>query len=279
MLGIHLLRFAAGAAIAAQLTGHLLTTAIGADALAWELAIFAVYLFNGVMDIHEDQVNGSRRPIATGALPRRTAAGVAAGAAMLGLGCAAATGVVPAAAVVAVLAIGWQYSARPGLFKQRPAGTAAAGAAMGFLAYVIGFSSQASASSMTSAPGALTFAVTMAAWMALTGAPAKDLSDIPGDAAAGRRTIPVLCGERLTRRVIAGAAVVIAAAFAIGATRTAAILTDPAIALGCGAAALAIISLHPISAGSRGRRRLPYRAFMATQYLANACLLLAMLTH
>ncbi len=279
MLGIHVIRFAAGVALAARITGHLMTAAAGIDAAAWEMAIFAVYLFNGVMDIHEDRVNGSRRPIATGALSRRTATCVAAFAALLSLAAAAVTGAATTATVAAVLVIGWQYSARPGLLKRRPAGTAVAGASMGFLAYVTGFSSQADAVSMVIAPGAVTFAIAMSAWMAFVGAPAKDLSDVPGDAAAGRRTLPVLWGERPTRHVIAGAAVIIAIAFAVAAARGSEFLDSPAVALATGAAAISFISLHPVSIGSRARRRLPYRVFMLTQYVTNACLLAAVLAH
>jgi 4-hydroxybenzoate polyprenyltransferase len=279
VLGIHLIRFAAGAAIAVRLTGHLRVAHAGTDGAAWELAIFAVYLFNGVSDVHEDRINGSGRPIATGALSRRAAAYVAACAALLSLAAAAITGVATAGAVAAVLVIGWQYSARPGLLKQRPAGTALAGAAMGFLAYLAGFSGQASATSLVIAPGALAFAITMSAWMAFVGAPAKDLSDITGDAAAGRRTLPVLWGERRTRYVIAGAAAAIAIAFAVTATRGPELLIAPAVALVVCTAIITLISFHPISTGSRSRRRLPYRIFMLTQYVTNICLLAAVLTH
>jgi hypothetical protein len=114
-----------------------------------------------------------------------------------------------AGAVATVLLIGWQYSAQPGLLKRRPAGTAVACAALGFLAYFSGFSSQASAAALVADPAAIYFTLAMSAWMAFVGAPAKDLPDIAGDAAAGRRTLPVRWGEPVTRHLIAGAAVAI----------------------------------------------------------------------
>ncbi|HET9895061.1 MAG TPA: UbiA family prenyltransferase [Streptosporangiaceae bacterium] len=281
MLGIHLFRFAAGAAlaapIAAPVAARLLTTDTVTGALAWELAIFAVYLFNGVMDIQEDRVNGSRRPIAAGVLSRRAAVWVAICAALLALAGAAVTGMTAALAVAAVLVVGWQYSARPGLLKQRPAGTAVGGAAMGLLAYVTGYCSQAHAASTAVTPAAMAFVIAASAWMAFVGAPAKDLPDVPGDVAAGRRTLPALWGEHRTRLVIVASAVTIAFAFAAAAIRDPALLAAAAVTLAGGTGMITRVSLHPISTGSRARRRLPYRVFMVTQYATNACLLMTVL--
>jgi hypothetical protein len=58
VLGIQLIRFSAGVALGAQHSDRLLARNIGAGAISWELAIFAVYLFNGVVDVQEDRVNG-----------------------------------------------------------------------------------------------------------------------------------------------------------------------------------------------------------------------------
>lgn len=278
VLVIHLIRICAGIAFGAQLTGHLLTARAATSIAVWELAIFAVYLFNGVMDIHEDRVNGSRRPIATGALSRPAAVCATAGAAILALAGAALDGLEVWCAVAAVLVIGWQYSAPPGYLKRRAAGTAAAGAAMGFGAYFAGFAGQAGSAWLHPGAAAIAFSVTMSAWMAFVGAPAKDMSDVPGDAAAGRRTLPVLWGERTTRRAVACAALAISVASFGAAIYCARLLAWPAVALAAGAVTMAVISLNRISAGSRPRRRLPYRVFMITQYTTNICLLLAMLS-
>jgi len=271
VLGVHLIRFAAGAGAGARIAGRLHLGAAVAGAVTWEMAIFAIYLLNGVMDVHEDRVNGSRRPIASGALPRRVAAWWAAGAAAVSVACALAEGTPRSAAVIVVLALGWQYSASPGALKRRVAGVAVVGAALGFSAYFVGFTSQAGSDWSHPASGPIAFAITMSAWMAFIGAPAKDLSDVPGDAAAGRRTLPVLWGEAATRRGIAVAAVVIAVAFCAAATYDPRLLRWPAATVAAGASSIALLSLTRTAAGSR----LPYKCFMLTQYAANICMLLA----
>jgi 4-hydroxybenzoate polyprenyltransferase len=273
VLGVHLLRFAAGAAIGIQLTGRYLALRAGLGAAAWELAIFSIYLLNGISDVQEDRVNGSRRPIASGALSPRTAAWWAATAALAAVAIAGTLGVPAVASVLAVLVLGWQYSAGPGLLKRRPTGTGAVGSGLGFLAYFMGFSGQAELAWSHALAGPLIFAITMSAWMAFVGAPAKDLSDVPGDAAANRRTLAVCLGEPAARRVVAAAALVIAAAFGGTVAIDPALLGWPAIVLGAGALAIIPVSLSRISVGERSRQRIPYHVFMTTQYAVNLCLL------
>jgi 4-hydroxybenzoate polyprenyltransferase len=142
ILVVQLIRFTAGAAMAVKITGHWLPRRAGVGMLSWEMAILWTYLFNGVTDLEEDRINGSRRPIATGALVRSTAAWWAGGAAALSLGCASLLGLPTICTVLAMLVLGWQYSAPPCCLKGRPVGTAATGAALGFLAYLAGFLGQ-----------------------------------------------------------------------------------------------------------------------------------------
>jgi 4-hydroxybenzoate polyprenyltransferase len=277
VLGIQLIRFTAGAAMAAQITGHWLLFRTGIGALSWELAICWTYLLNGVMDIQEDRVNGSRRPIASGLLAPSAAARCAVGAAVLSVICAGMLGIAITCTVLAMLVIGWQYSASPCILKRGSAGTAAAGAALGFLAYLAGFLSQAR--TVPAHPGSvpLIFALTMSAWMAFVGTPAKDLPDTQGDAAAGRRSLALIWGEIATRRLLVVSAVTITIVFSLAAVFGPPLLRWPAVALGIGASAITLASLSQISTGDRSRRRLPYRIFMLTQYAVNLCLLAAML--
>lgn len=274
VLGIHLLRFAAGAAIGAQLNGRWLVLRAGAGAAVWELAIFSIYLLNGIADIKEDRVNGSRRPIAAGTLSPQTAAWWAAVAALAAVAGAAVLGVPALVSVLVVLALGWQYSAGPGVLKRRPTGTAAVGAGLGFLAYFMGFSGQGGTSWPHLPTGPLVFFLTMSAWMAFVGAPAKDLPDAPGDAAAKRRTLAVAWGEPAARRVVAAAALVTAVAFGGTTTLDPALLGWPAIVLGAGALAIILVSLGRISVGEWPQPRMPYQVFMLTQYAVNLCLLI-----
>ena len=274
VLVIQFIRFTAGAALAIRITGHWVPLRAILGVLSWELAIVWTYLYNGVMDFQEDRVNGSRRPIASGMLTRSTAIRCAQGAAALSLVCAGLLGVPTTCAVLAMLLIGWQYSASPGRLKARPVGTAATGAALGFLAYLAGFLGQAGSSWRHPTAEALLFVLVMSAWMALVGTPAKDLPDAQGDAAAGRKTLVLLWGENATRRAMAAAAVTLAITFVVSAAVSTPALRWPAVTLAAGSLSIALAALSQISAGDRSRRRRPYRIFMITQYLVNICLLM-----
>jgi 4-hydroxybenzoate polyprenyltransferase len=275
VLGVFLLRYAASASIGMTATGHADPLRACAGALSWGAAILFTYLFNGVMDVREDRINESRRPIAAGTLCRRAAARVAGAAAVLAVAVGGFLGIPVTVAVLMVLVIGWQYSAAPLYLKRHTSGTAVAGGALGFLTYGAGYAGQAGWAH--AGPTLLVFALTMSAWMGLVGAPAKDLSDIPGDAAAGRRTLAVVHGAAASRRAVVTGALVIAVAFLAVALRALPVLRPPAVAVACGAVAVVVVSLSGLSRGDRARRRRPYRAFMATQYTANLVLLTALL--
>jgi 4-hydroxybenzoate polyprenyltransferase len=253
-------------------TGHWLIYRASIGALVWELAAFSIYVFNGAMDVQEDRVNGSRRPIASGTLARSAALRYAAIAAVLSLAGAGALGVAPACIVAAVLVIGWQYSGRPGYLKRRPAGTAAVGGALGLLAYLSGYAGQARAEWLEPRLAPLIFVLTMSAWMAFVGAPSKDLPDVAGDAAAGRRTLPLILGETRTRRIIAIAAIIISIEFSIAAVFMQPLLRWPAVALAVGTVAIVPAALGRIWAGIPSTQRTPYLIFMFTQYTVNICL-------
>jgi 4-hydroxybenzoate polyprenyltransferase len=276
VLGIFLLRFAAAAAIGVRITGRCDLPRACAGALTCEAAVFFTYLYNGVMDVREDRANGSRRPIASGTLSRRAAARVAVGALMTALAGCGVLGLPATVGVLLVLVIGWQYSGPPLYLKRRPFGAAVAGGGLGFLTYCVGFLAPAGGEWTRPEPTMLVFAAAMSVWMGLVGAPAKDLSDVAGDARAGRRTPAVVLGETVVRRLVAIGAVTVAVAFSLVAVTALPLLRWPAAAVACGALGVVFVSLTGISRGDRPRRRMPYRAFMLTQYAANLGLLTAM---
>jgi 4-hydroxybenzoate polyprenyltransferase len=276
VLGVHLIRFSVGASMAAQLTGHWAISRACAGAVSWEAAVCSVYLFNGAMDVREDRVNGSRRPIASGTLSRSAALLYAAAAAAASLVCAAFLGAMPACVVLGVLVAGWQYSAKPCCLKRHPAGTACVGGILGVLAYLAGYSAQAGAQWPRPHLGPLIFVLAMSGWMALVGAPAKDLPDVAGDAAAGRRTLPLIWGETATLCVIGAAAMATSAVLCVAAAVKDPVLWWPAAAVCAGTLAIACASLGRMWAGNPSRRRRPYRIFMVTQYAANIFTLVAM---
>lgn len=272
VLMIFFLRLVASTVLARGIARHVTPARSLAGALAWEAAIFSIYLFNGAMDVEEDRINGSRRPIARGDLSADVATAVAAVTAAVSLACALAADLPIGAPLAAVLTVGYMYSGPPFYLKRRPVGTAAAGGILGLLTYYAGFTGYTGTSSAV--PGApwLAFVVTMSLWMGLVGVPAKDLGDLAGDAAAGRRTLPVVCGEPVTRVVIATAAVLVAAVFCVVAVHISAWLAGPSVALLGGAAVVTAASFSRLSHGDRARRRLPYRAFMLTQFAVNISL-------
>ncbi|SEM67217.1 4-hydroxybenzoate polyprenyltransferase/chlorophyll synthase/homogentisate solanesyltransferase/geranylgeranylglycerol-phosphate geranylgeranyltransferase [Streptacidiphilus jiangxiensis] len=234
--------------------------------IAWTLAVLAVYLVNGVMDVAEDRANGSSRPIASGALPLRAAATVVVLLAVLALAFGAA---VPGLdwCVAGMLLLGHLYSGPPLPAKRTTLTAAATVVGMGLLTYLGGALS--AGGSVTT--GLLVFGGAMSAWMGCVGAVSKDLGDIPGDAVGGRRTLAVVHGERAARRTTAVGALAVGAA-----------------ALGASAlwAPLCLAGTVPLAAGAvwvalRCRRpdvgRAPYRAFMITQYAAHASMIAALL--
>lgn len=245
---------------------HLPTTRIAAGAVVWEFGVVFTYLFNGVMDTEEDQVNLSRRPIAQGLLrpatARRMAATVAAAALVGGFALGIAMGLL----VSVELALGYLYSGPPCYLKRGVFTGGMTGILGGLLTYVAG---------LTVCGGTLLvsrlafFAIAMSLWMGLVGSVTKDLSDVAGDAAAGRRTAALMVGETKARLAASVVAFAVATTFLAIAISLARMLVWPAITLECGAIALTIVCLPRLSLGNFSFRRRPYRAFMVTQYAAH----------
>jgi 4-hydroxybenzoate polyprenyltransferase len=120
----------------------------------------------------------------------------------------------------------------------------------------------------------MTFALAMSGWMGFVGAVAKDFSDVPGDAVTGRRTCAVVKGIRRAAWRLSLNAFGVGAGFLVAAVAVDQILVWPAVVVLLGAVVIAL-SCRPGPARARPRR--PYRAFMATQYLAHAAVLGAVL--
>jgi 4-hydroxybenzoate polyprenyltransferase len=277
VLVIFLLRFTAAAVLSADDVElkALGTTAV--TAAVWELGVFAVYLFNGVTDVRADRINGSARPIASGRLPVRTAAAVTAGAAALALAGAFALGPGQGAAMAALLVIGHQYSAAPGRLKNHPVRTSLTVTVMGLLTYYAGYTSPVG----DAGPGHLLpmLAVAMSLWMGLVGAPAKDLPDVAGDVAAGRRPVSATLGDRAAARILAASALGLALAFCSAALAYAPPLRLAAVVMLGGAAAVAVTALASRPGDDHLARRRPYRMFMLTQYAVHLAVLAVTVAH
>lgn len=239
--------------------------------LGWALGNTAVYLFNGLQDISLDQVNRKGRPLARGDLSvgtARVACLALAGASVLS---ASVVGAVDLVATVVLLGAGVLYSARP------------AALASPWLTWVlIGYAGCATylvaayeASGRIDATIAL-LAVVMATWMAGVGGILKDLGDVAGDRAAGRRTVAVLRGTPQAATVgaiVAGAVAIGCAAGAI-ALRSQGLLGVAAVLGICAAIILRHCrDLARHDTESTTDARTPYRLFMVGQYGAHSALL------
>ncbi|TDB92364.1 UbiA family prenyltransferase [Actinomadura sp. 7K534] len=273
VLVISLLRFLAAAALGAGVaaaeggTGDAGRACVAAA--AWLGGVFAVYLFNGVMDRTEDRVNGSRRPIVRGALPTRLAAQVTVAAAIVSLALMAAIGADAVWALLLYLAIGIGYSGPPLYLKRRPITSSLTGMSLALLTYYAGFRSQAEIGASSVGVELTLFMAAMVLWIGTVGMLSKDFSDISGDVAAGRRSIPARIGEAATLRLIVVCAFVLAISFCVAAGTFVRPLLWPGFVMLAGAVAMAAICLGP-HAAKMPRRRLPYRAFMVTQHACHS---------
>lgn len=267
--GIFLLRFLAGASLAGPLPIKDLRLWVGGA--LWVFVSLSVYILNGVMDVEEDRINKSSRPVASGKLTVRQAAGTACALAVVGVTGSLALGGLIAASALAALVLGWLYSGPPFYLKRWPLGWAAIAILAALITYNAGYMINGGGRDRTPL---LLFAVMMALWMGLVGQ-TKDLSDIEGDKEAGRRSVPVVWGEDTARVVYSGVALCIGGGYVLSAVVFATSSLVPAIALVFGAVAVTVITLGPWSKGDRSRRRRSYKAFMLTQYGVNLAVVLS----
>ncbi|ERK71410.1 prenyltransferase, UbiA family, partial [Leifsonia aquatica ATCC 14665] len=195
VLGVFALRFVVGTLLVAdaEWSSPMLWTA----GTSWLLAVWAVYLINGISDIEGDRLNGSSRPLASGRLDKRPAIVIAV--ALLAVSLLMAT-LFPSPfplAVVAFVCLGLVYSVGPWAAKK--AGVAALAVAGGgvFLTYLAAAHVVAS----TVSTSAFAFATVASSWIVVVGH-TKDFGDVAGDTAEGRRSLPVLLGEERARTVV-----------------------------------------------------------------------------
>lgn len=271
--GVFLLRFAVGAAVAAPGTAGPGAVLVGA--VAWWCAVVCAYLLNGVTDVAEDRANASRRPVARGDLPVRTAAGVTAALAVAALVLAGSRGE-PVWWVAAFLALGWGYSAPPVAAKRWSLSCSAVVFGLGWTSYAAGAAAAGGGLTRTG----LVFAAAMSAWMALVGAVVKDLADAGGDAVGGRRTLAALRGPGAARWSAALGAVLVGIGAPAASLAAAPVALAGTLPLAAGAVWVVVECLRFDRAGpqDRGARRAGYRAFMTTQYAANSAMFTTALT-
>lgn len=237
---------------------------------SWMCVVAAIYLRNGVADVVEDRRNGSARPIASGALPAETAHAQANALAVAGI----VVALLPAPrltfvlAVLAMLALGWAYSAGPSPLKRTMPGFLLCVVGGGALTYTAGVLVSGAAPTAE----AVCAGLALSAWMGLAGA-TKDLSDVAGDRLAGRRTLPVLFGYRAAASLTAAGTLAAGSGFVVAALCWTPELLPAALALAAGAASITALLIRGARAET-GPGRQPYRTFMATQYVVHLLLLI-----
>lgn len=236
---------------------------------AWVCATLFTYLINGAMDVTEDRVNGLTRPIGRGDLDAATAYAMAWVFAALALTLGFVSGTAVVAPLVVFLALGYAYSVPPLRLNRTSYGSMAVVVLGGLLTYYAGWL----AVGLPLRLPAVLFGLAMSVWMGLPGAVVKDLSDIRGDRAGGRRTLATRCREVPLRRGVAFATTALGVVFALVATVTARQILASASVVLVGACCVASSTLTTHSTDGRRRSRRPYRAFMVTQYLAHVALL------
>jgi 4-hydroxybenzoate polyprenyltransferase len=269
--GIFLLRFLTGASFAESLfTPGTISFTLWGGAALWTCATMSVYILNGVMDVEEDRINSSSRPVASGKLSVAQAAWVTAGLAVLSVVGGFALGSLMGWSVIVLLALGWLYSGPPLYLKRSPTGWAILGIIVALITYNAGRITNESVGDVLAF---LVFAAVMALWLGIV-SQMKDLSNIEGDKQAGRRSGPVVWGEDVARLVFSGAALSLGGGYILLAALFAPSLLVPSFVLATGAVILAVVTLGPWSRGDKSRRRRPYKVFMFAQYSANLAVII-----
>jgi 4-hydroxybenzoate polyprenyltransferase len=271
--GIFALRFCCAALLAEHHTNGAVWPRVAGVLGCWIAATWAIYLLNGVADVVEDRENGSERPIARGILPVDFAKSVVVGLSAVAIGFAALISPVVCLLVALHLAAGIAYSTGPHPLKGNVPGFFGAVVALGGLTYLCGW--YASGATEIGAP-LLLFGGAMSLWMGFGGA-TKDLSDIAGDRLAGRRTLPVVVGDRAARIAMAIGASAVGWGFLLAALRWAPSVAPVGFVVCAGSVALTVVVSSNVSRGERFRRRRPYRTFMITQYTAHLTLLVSLI--
>jgi 4-hydroxybenzoate polyprenyltransferase len=122
--GIFLLRFLAGASFAGPLSVGGVNFQLWGGAALWVCVTLSVYILSGVMDVEEDLINGSSRPVASGKLTVAQAASVTTGLSVPSVTGSFALRGLMVWSVIVLLALGRLYWGPPLYLKRWPTGLA-----------------------------------------------------------------------------------------------------------------------------------------------------------
>jgi 4-hydroxybenzoate polyprenyltransferase len=266
VLGVFALRFTVGGVLTAG--GTLMSYRALEGELSWFFVVWAVYLVNGITDLDGDRRNGSQRPLASGALSMQAAVRWCAALSLLALIIATLIGVDFVIVVVAKLMLGLAYSVGNKAAKNWAVPALLVAALGAFLTYASG--AEVFAGSVSGV--GLTFALVASSWIAIVGH-SKDFGDTAGDLVMGRRTLPIIYGDRTARSVVAVGAIIVGLAGVFTASTLSSASLAPLFLL-LPAAILVAMAAWGNKSNTREAQLRPYRAFMLGQYGLNILALL-----
>lgn len=182
------------------------------SALTTFVMFLAIYVFNDLTDLQVDLINAPKRPLALQSVTKTDAAVLVLLLNFAGMAIGLWLGPMTFLITIAELLLGITYSVKPFSFKDRFLIKTLAIGAGGILASLFGGVAGAESIGYAAATNTLNVAVVYAASLFLiflfVTSPINDLADYVGDKAQGRRTIPIIIGQKNTVRLALAVSVV-----------------------------------------------------------------------
>ncbi|MCL5318426.1 MAG: UbiA family prenyltransferase [Thaumarchaeota archaeon] len=173
------------------------------SALTTFLMFLAIYVFNDLTDLEVDAINAPNRPLALQSVTKTDALLLVLLLNFAGMAIGYWLGLVTFIITVAELLLGITYSVKPFNFKDRFLVKTLAIGAGGILASLYG-----GAATANSLNGSVIYAALLFLIFLFVTSPINDLADYVGDKAQGRRTIPIIIGQKNTVKLALAVSVV-----------------------------------------------------------------------
>jgi geranylgeranylglycerol-phosphate geranylgeranyltransferase len=200
-----------------------------------------MYILNDLVDADLDRINGKKRPIPSGKVSKRQAWTFVLSTNVIAVILAVSTlNVTTMVLVSPMLLIGILYSAPRVKLMNRFVVKTLAIASFYALCAVLGMTSIHGMNAIVANPAPAFYTIVLLGTMIFISSTLSDLGDIPGDKAAGRRTIPIAMGGlSTTKLLIALAVAMIALSFFVYGTVSTAVVVSSGVFFG-----FVVITLH-----------------------------------